>query len=237
MYLNAAFYRFFSWTGYQTARALLRERCVRLGLKGTVLVSPEGINGSICGTERDVRAFLSGLRDLPGLEGLRARETWSSSPSFKRLKIRPKKKIISMGSSDADPSVRTGLRLAPAELKRWLDEGRDFVLVDTRNAFEVDAGSFRGALDLKLGHFHDFPARLKLVEDSAAGRPVVMFCTGGIRCERATALALERGMPEVYQLDGGILGYFESCGGAHFEGGCFVFDDRETVFPEAAACS
>jgi UPF0176 protein len=142
-----------------------------------------------------------------------------------------------MGSVDADPLQRTGARLAPADLKRWLDEKRDFLLLDTRNAFEIESGSFHGAVDLRLGHFHDFPKKLEKVREQAKGRPVVMFCTGGIRCERATALALESGLENVYQLDGGILGYFEACGGAHFQGGCFVFDERETLFPGEAACS
>lgn len=231
MYLNAAFYRFFPWPGYRAARSELLKRCLELGLKGTILLSPEGINGSICGKAEGVRAL---LEDLPILA---ARETWSREPSFKRLKVRLKRKIISMGSADADPLLQTGARLAPVELKRWLDEGRDFLLLDTRNSFEVKTGSFSGAMDLSLGHFHDFPKRIEELREQARGRPVVMFCTGGIRCERATALALEQGLGDVYQLEGGILGYFEACGGAHFEGGCFVFDDRETLFPGEAACS
>jgi len=234
MLLNAAFYQFFRWPTYRDARPELLVLCRALELKGTILLSPEGINGNVCGPESAVRDLLSKLREVTCAAGLRARESWSEEPSFKRLKIRLKRKIIAMGTAEADPIERTGARLAPAELKRWLDENKDILLVDTRNAFEVREGSFRGALDLKLSHFHDFPERIETIREAAQGRPVVMFCTGGIRCERATAHALGQGLSEIFQLDGGILGYFEACGGEHYEGKCFVFDERETL---EARCS
>src|SRR4051812_43387745 len=144
MFLNAAFYQFFRWPGFRGARQELLDRCRKLGLKGTLLISPEGINGSICGREPEVRALLEELGRVPGASPLRARETWSEEPSFKRLKVRLKRKIISMGAVEADPLERTGRRLSPAELKRWIDEGRDLLLVDTRNAFEVKEGTFNG---------------------------------------------------------------------------------------------
>jgi predicted sulfurtransferase len=237
MFLNAAFYQFVPWPAHRAAKPELLASCRALGLKGTILVSPEGINGSLCGDEASVRLFLEELRQMPEFERLRTRETGSEGPSFERLKVKIKKQIISMGEVEADPLQGTGRRLSAGDLKRWLDEARDVLLVDTRNAFEVKAGTFRGALNLELGHFHDFPNRVERIRQLARGRPVVMFCTGGIRCERATALALKQGMSDVYQLDGGILGYFECCGSSHYDGSCFVFDERETLLPREAKCS
>jgi UPF0176 protein len=238
--LNAAFYRFAPWPGFREAKAPLSAACRELGLRGTILLAPEGINGSICGDEAGVRELVALIRRMPQFKDLEAKESWSETPSFKRMKLRLKREIIAMGGVEVDPLQATGARLAPEELRQWLDEGKEVLLVDTRNRFEVAAGTFSGALDLGLDHFHDFPARLDQVRERLGGRPVVMFCTGGIRCEKATALALERGLEDVYQLEGGILRYFERCGGRHFEGECFVFDERErldpTLVPAEKAC-
>jgi predicted sulfurtransferase len=230
-FLNAAFYQFVPWPQYREARAPIRAECERLGILGTILLAPEGINGSLCGAPHSVREVLEFLRKLPGFASLRARETVSDTPSFKRLKIRLKREIITMGKAKADPLRKTGTRLAPEELKQWLDEGRDFFLLDSRNLFEVEEGSFERASDLGIAHFQDFPDKVGELKERAAGRPVVMFCTGGIRCEKATTLALEAGLEQVFQLDGGILAYFERCGRAHFRGGCFVFDERGRITP------
>ncbi len=131
-----------------------------------------------------------------------------------------------MGRPEIDPARTPGPKLAPQELKRWLDEGRDLVLLDTRNQFEVDVGTFEHTLSLGLKSFREFPHATPALAQQVGVRTVVTFCTGGIRCEKATPWLISQGLREVYQLDGGILNYFEQCGGAHFRGACFVFDER-----------
>ena len=136
-----------------------------------------------------------------------------------------------MRRPEIDPLRAPAPRLAPQELKRWLDQGRDIVLLDTRNQFEVDLGSFENTLALGLKSFSDFPRATQALPEELKGQPIVTFCTGGIRCEKAAPWLISQGFREVYQLDGGILNYFEQCGGAHFRGACFVFDQRVALDP------
>jgi UPF0176 protein len=230
--LNAAFYRFVAMKGPlepSLLRPLLKAEAASRGLRGTLLLAPEGLNGSLAGEPTAVRGFLEFLRGLAGFEGLEAKESFSEAQPFGRLLVRLKKEIITMGVPDLDPLGASGKRLAPAELKRWLDEGREFELLDTRNDFEVAAGTFQRAWDLGLQRFGQFPQALEAARERLKGKPVVMFCTGGIRCEKSTALALRMGLDDVYQLEGGILKYFEDCGEAHYRGRCVVFDDRESL--------
>jgi UPF0176 protein len=143
--------------------------------------------------------------------------------------VKIKQEIISFGVEGIDPARQPAPRLAPEELRQWLDAGKPVTLLDTRNDYEVDAGTFRGALRTGIRRFRDFPAAVKQLPSEMKDQPVVMFCTGGIRCEKAGPLLLREGFREVYQLDGGILKYFERCGGAHYEGTCYVFDERTTL--------
>jgi UPF0176 protein len=143
--------------------------------------------------------------------------------------VKIKKEIIAFGISGIDPADRPAPRLSPGELKQWLDEGRSFTLMDVRNTYEIKLGTFRGARTLGLEHFREFPAAVNSLPNKLKNEPVVTFCTGGIRCEKAAPLLEQAGFTEVYQLDGGILRYFEECGGAHFEGDCFVFDKRVAI--------
>jgi predicted sulfurtransferase len=140
--------------------------------------------------------------------------------------VKIKREIVTMGRPEIEPARTPAPRLAPQELKRWLDEGRDLVLLDTRNQFEVDMGTFENTLSLGLKSFTDFPGATSALAQQVGERTVVSFCTGGIRCEKAAPWLISQGLREVYQLDGGILNYFEQCGGAHFRGACFVFDER-----------
>jgi predicted sulfurtransferase len=151
--------------------------------------------------------------------------------------VKVKKEIIPLGLPSVRPREKTGARLAPRELKRWLDEKRDMVLLDTRNDYEIDHGTFETAMSLRLDHFREFPERLAEVPAELRDKPLVMFCTGGIRCEKASVVAMAQGFREVYQLDGGILKYFEECGGEHYEGRCFVFDRRIAVGSDLAETS
>jgi UPF0176 protein len=230
--LNVAFYRFTRLEGAfapEGLRAELESEARGFGLKGTILLATEGLNGFLAGEAGAVRAFLEGLRVRAPFRGLEAKESFSETVPFGRLRVRVRPQIIPLRGVDIDPVGATGERLAPAELKRWLDEGRDFVLLDTRNDFEVHAGTFERAEDFGLAKFQDFAAALERSSERYRDRPVVMFCTGGIRCEKATALAKKVGIPNVFQLEGGILKYFEEIGAAHYRGNCVVFDERGAV--------
>jgi predicted sulfurtransferase len=235
--LNVAFYRFAKLENLAKTRETLLAEAEALELKGTILLSPEGLNGFLAGKEASIESFLARLQKIPGLEDLIVKRSWTEQIPFEFLLIKLKKEIIAFGVDGVEPEKFTAPRLEPQELKRWLDEGRPVKLVDTRNGYEMALGAFKGALDLKLSTFREFPEKWRIAAQSCdPGTPVVMYCTGGIRCEKATALAVQQGFPgPVYQLEGGILRYFEECGGAHYQGGCFVFDDRVSLDPNLKA--
>ena len=234
--LNIAFYRFVTLRDLAEWRTWFRELAARLGLKGTILLSEEGINAFLAGSEAEVRGFLCVISEREEFRGLPVKESWTETLPFNRMFVKLKKEIISMGRPEVRPSEKTAQRLLPAELKQWLDEGRPVTLLDTRNDYEIRLGAFKGAMSLGMTHFRQFPERLgSLISHSIPAldeAPVVMYCTGGIRCEKAGALALDLGLKDVYQLEGGILRYFEECGEGHFQGECFVFDHRVAVGPD-----
>lgn len=232
--INLSCYKFAPLEGLEELRTRLQEATKAHGLKGTILLAPEGINFFLAGTRPQLAAVLEVIRAVPGLADVAPKESPSSDQPFKRMLVKIKKEIIPLGRPDVRPLEETGRRLAPAELKRWLDERRDILLLDTRNDYEVDYGTFEAAVSLQLGHFREFPEKLASLPPEARERPLVMFCTGGIRCEKASVVALRQGFKEVYQLDGGILKYFEECGGEHYEGQCFVFDRRVAVGTDLA---
>jgi UPF0176 protein len=234
-FLNVAFYQFASITDLRNTRLMIRIRACELGLKGTILLSDEGINGTLSGDEESVRALIATIEAMPPFKQLIIKESWSHESTHVRMLVKLKKEIIPLGRPDIKPAEFTAQRLFPQELKRWLDEGKDLVLIDTRNEYEIDHGTFKGAVRMGLRHFRNFPRHLKDVEGKIPNlkdKTVVMFCTGGIRCEKATALALKEEYKDVYQLEGGILKYFEDCGDAHYEGSCFVFDQRIALKPD-----
>ncbi len=224
--LNIAAYRFVALDNLPELRSEMQARCKALGLKGTVLLAGEGINLFLAGAAADVENFLDALRADARFAGIELKRSWSTAQPFKRLLVKIKREIVTMGRPEIDPARTPAPRLAPQELKRWLDEGRDLLLVDTRNQFEVDLGTFDNTLSLGLKSFREFPLATPALAEQARGRTVVTFCTGGIRCEKAAPWLISQGFSDVYQLDGGILNYFEQCGGAHFRGACFVFDER-----------
>ncbi len=209
----------------------LREELRQVGkqhqLKGTIILSPEGINLSIAGDPGKTALFWTYLTRQAEFQQIDKKVTYSEKQPFRRLYIKIKSEIITLGISEADRARQQTNRIAAEELKRWLDEKRDFTLLDTRNDYEVNLGTFQGARDLNLQSFRDFPkAADEQLNHELHNKPLVMFCTGGIRCEKAAPLLQQQGFREVYQLDGGILRYFESVGSSHFKGECFVFDDR-----------
>ncbi len=230
-FLNLSAYQFtpFEADGLPALRARLLGVAKAHGLRGTILLSTEGINLFVAGPAGDVAMLLAELRALPGLAGLTPKESWSAEQPFNRMLVKIKKEIIAFGVPGIDPARQPARRLSPRTLKQWLDEGRPVTLLDTRNDYEVRLGTFAGAIDPHIRHFRKFPDAVRRLPDTLKTQPVVTFCTGGIRCEKAAPLLAREGFQSVYQLDGGILKYFEECGGAHFQGECFVFDRRVGV--------
>lgn len=231
MVTNISCYRFTPLTGLKELRARLLDQCHAAGLKGTILLAPEGINMFLAGPRAAIDALVDTLRTLPGLADLAPKYSESEHQPFNRMLVRLKKEIIAFGIDGIDPAQRTSPKLPAATLKQWLDEGRPITLLDTRNDYEVKLGTFRGAKDLRIDHFREFPAASRRLPDELKSQPVVMFCTGGIRCEKAGPFLEREGFSTVYQLDGGILKYFEEVGHDHYDGECFVFDQRVGVDP------
>lgn len=230
-YVNIAAYHFAELDALDERRATLRALCKREGLCGTILLSPEGINLFVGGSRAGIDALLAALRSDPRLAELQSKESLSERQPFRRMLVKIKREIIPFGR---EVEVGNAPRLPPAELKRWLDEGRPVHLLDTRNHFEVQLGTFRGARDPNIESFRDFPDAIDSLRAELRGAPIVTFCTGGIRCEKAAPYLLAQGFQDVWQLDGGILKYFEECGGDHYDGECFVFDQRVAVDPRLA---
>jgi UPF0176 protein len=230
-FLNISVYKFAPLEGLPALRERLLALCTGGALKGTILLSPEGINLFVAGTRPSVAALLAALRAVPGLEDLAPKESESAEQPFNRMLVKIKKEIIAFGVAGIDPARRPTAKLPARTLKQWLDEGRPVTLLDTRNDYEVRMGSFRGARPAGIDHFRDFPEAVKRLPETLKTQPIVMFCTGGIRCEKAGPYLEQAGFLDVHQLDGGILKYFEECGGAHYEGECFVFDRRVGVDP------
>jgi len=239
MILNIAAYRFVAIDQVDALAEGLRKRAEHAALRGTVLVAPEGLNLFLAGEEALLREFLDELRADPRFAGLHAKESWSAEMPFARLKVKCKAEIIAFRRERASPlqAGERALAVDPPTLARWIAQGHDdgarrLVLLDTRNREEVDFGTFRGALTLPIDNFTELPGALAPHRESLRDATVVSFCTGGIRCEKAALWLQADGMHNVLQLDGGILGYFEQVGGADYDGGCFVFDQRVALDPQ-----
>jgi UPF0176 protein len=228
---NLSAYKFTPLGDLPALRERLKNRTAASGLRGTILLSPEGINLFVAGERAAVDDLTRELRTIAGLEDLTPKESESAEQPFNRMLVKIKKEIIAFGIEGIDPARKPTRKLSPATLKQWLDEGRPVTLLDTRNAYEVRMGTFRGARHAGIDHFREFPAAARRLapELKAQPNPVVMFCTGGIRCEKAGPFMEREGFQNVFQLEGGILKYFEQCGSAHYEGECFVFDQRVGV--------
>ena len=224
--LNIAAYRFVALAELAQLRATLFSRCEELQLKGTILLAAEGINLFLTGAPSAVESFIETLRADARFASIEVKRSWSAEQPFDRLLVKIKREIVSMRRPEIDPIEAKAPRLAPQELKRWLDDGRKLVLLDARNRFEFEVGTFENAHSLGLASFSNFPRATAALAKELKQQTVVTFCTGGIRCEKAAPWLISQGFRQVYQLDGGILAYFEQCGGAHFRGDCFVFDQR-----------
>lgn len=236
--LNVSAYLFTRIDDPAVVRETLRDRAGAAGLRGTILLAEEGINLFLAGAPDAVRAFVDRLRADERFAALETKDSWSDTVPFGRLLVKVKREIIRMDRPDVRPQDGRAPAVSPETLRRWLDrgsddDGREVVLVDTRNAFEVDYGTFAGAKDWRIERFTQFPDAADSHRNELAGKTVVSFCTGGIRCEKAALYLRDEGL-DAYQLDGGILGWFAAQGGAHWNGECFVFDEREAVDPALA---
>ncbi|MBI1193851.1 MAG: hypothetical protein GC205_11880 [Bacteroidetes bacterium] len=227
-----AFYRFIP----VAAPAALKEHLLHLGqvhsIMGTIIVSGEGLNGTVAGSEAGLPAFLQGLEQYLGISDLVVKRSTAALPPFQRFKIKIKSEIVTLRAGEVSPLERTGVYVPPSEWNQLIQQ-EDVLLIDTRNDFEVQLGQFDGAVNPGIAAFRDFPAYVAEQMDPERHRRVAMYCTGGIRCEKASAYLLQHGYEEVYQLDGGILNYLEKVEPEEslWKGDCFVFDDRIAVTP------
>ncbi len=242
--LNTSAYKFVSLTDLPNWRVNIKAQAELHSLKGTVLLSLEGINVFLAGLPEQLNAFRAWLEQYPCFQALPWKDSWSPEQPFKRLLVKLKKEIISMGVPTIIPENHRAKTVQPQQLKAWLDQGDDVVLLDTRNDYEVRLGTFDDAVLLDLQTFRAFPEKVTELLADYKKKKIVTFCTGGIRCEKAALLMDELGFSDVYQLDGGILKYFEECHGDHYQGECFVFDRRvaldkalnETATVQCFAC-
>jgi UPF0176 protein len=238
--LNISAYKFVPLEDAPLLRTRLLAEATGRALKGTILLAEEGINLFLAGTADNVRGFVAWLRQDARFADLAPKESWSASPPFAKMLVKVKREIIRMNHPTIRPTAGRAPAVDAATVKRWLDQGHDdagrpVVTLDTRNAFEVDHGTFEGAIDWRITKFTEFPEALQAHKAELQDKTVVSFCTGGIRCEKAAIYMREAGLPHVFQLEGGILKYFEETGGAHYRGNCFVFDEREALDRELGA--
>ena len=233
-YVNIAGYKFVTFADTAEKRPQFRALCEELDLKGTILLSPEGINLFLAGLREPIDRFLAWLRADERFADLQVKESRSDRQPFTKMLVRLKREIITMKNPLIRPEQGRAPAVDPKTLKRWLDSGHDdagrpVVMVDTRNAFEVDVGTFNNTVDYRISKFSEFPDMIARHKNDFANKTVVTFCTGGIRCEKAAIHMQNTGFDRVYQLDGGILKYFEEVGSAHYSGACFVFDHRTAL--------
>jgi UPF0176 protein len=234
--VNIAAYKFITFDDTVEKRPVFIEKCDALGLKGTILLSPEGINLFLAGTRTAIDDFLAWLRADPRFADLEVKESVSDEQPFDKMLVKLKREIITMKHPLIKPEEGRAPAVEAKTLKRWLDQGHDddgkpVVMMDTRNAFEVDVGTFNHTLDYRIEKFSEFPDVVARHKDELNDKTIVTFCTGGIRCEKAAIHMKNIGYDSVYQLEGGILKYFEEVGGDHYSGDCFVFDHRTALNP------
>ena len=235
--VNIAAYKFVTFDDTVAQRPRFQALCTDLGLKGTILLSPEGINLFLAGARSSIDQFLAFLRSDPRFADIEVKESLSEKQPFNRMLVRLKREIITMKNPLIKPELGRAPAVEAATLKRWLDQGHDdqgkpVVMLDTRNAFEVDVGTFDNTIDYRIEKFSEFPAIVEREKEALNDKTIVTFCTGGIRCEKAAIHMKNIGYNSVYQLEGGILKYFEEVGGAHYTGDCFVFDHRTALNPQ-----
>lgn len=230
MVVVRAYYKFVALDEIAELKERILDFSQGLDVMGTILLAPEGINSTMAASPDDMEWFWSCLSEIPGLEDIEYKDSFHPENPFKRFKIKLKREIITIRDPDADPTVRVGTYVSPSEWNDVISQ-EDVVLVDTRNYYEVAEGTFKGAIDPVTHNFGEFPEWVSANLDPEKHPKVAMFCTGGIRCEKASALMLARGFKEVYHLKGGILKYLEEVPAEQslYEGSCFIFDDRDSI--------
>jgi UPF0176 protein len=247
-YVNIAAYKFIELNDTAEKQPQFLALCRQLDLKGTILLSPEGINLFLAGLRSGIDQFLTWLRRDERFTDMAIKESYSDTQPFNRMLVKLKAEIITMKHPQIQPQQGRAPAVDANTVKRWLDcghddDGKPVVMLDTRNAFEVDVGTFANTIDYRISKFSEFPDVVAQHQSELAGKTIVTFCTGGIRCEKAAIHMRDTGFDSVYQLDGGILKYFEEVGGAHYHGDCFVFDQRTALNPallpaaEAVRCA
>ena len=238
--LNISCYKFVALPDAEDLRQPCLDQALARGLKGTILIAEEGINFFLAGPAAEVHAFVDWLRQDPRFSDLMPKESWSAAQPFRKMLVKVKREIIRMNHPSIRPAAGRAPAVTPEIAKRWLDqghddEGRPVVTLDTRNQFEVDAGTFKNTINWGITKFTEFPEAVQAHLGELQDKTVISFCTGGIRCEKAAIYMRNAGLPHVYQLEGGILKYFEEVGNAHYDGGCFVFDERRAVGADLSA--
>lgn len=230
--INTAGYKFVRLQQLEQLREKIYTDLSDCDVLGTILLAPEGVNLMLAGDVESLEYARQYLLKYPEFSDIEFKDTVSSSVPFERFRIKLKQEIVPMDIEGIEPACYTGPTISAQELKQWLDEEKDFVLLDTRNDYEIELGTFEKAIHWNIHNFRDFSAAADRVSEAEKQKPWVMFCTGGIRCEKASALLLQKkGFKDVYQLDGGIIKYFQQVGGAHYRGNCFIFDYRTAITP------
>jgi len=230
--VNIAGYKFEPLENPVDLVRMYQQKCDELKLKGTMLISKNGINFSLAGTQQATDTIIAFLEEDNRFLNIPLKVTYSETQPFRRMKVRLKKEIISLGLKDINPRELTGERISPQDLKNLLDNKEGVLVLDTRNEYETRVGKFENAIDLNLDTFRDFPEAVESLPEEYKDKQIVMYCTGGIRCEKASAVMMKAGFTDVKQLEGGVLDYFKETGGAYWEGDCFVFDERVALDTE-----
>lgn len=233
--VNISGYRFVKIEYLPLLQADMHQALLETGVLGTILLAEEGINIALSGNRQQIDHAIAYFQSDDRFQGIWLKESTSADIPFSKLKVRVRHEIIAFDGADAaDRQLHRPVApaLAPSTVAQWLEEGRDMLLLDTRNTYEIASGTFKAAEHLDIAHFRDFQTAVKAALDAGKlqlDKPTVTFCTGGIRCEKAAPWMIEQGFTEVYQIEGGVLNYFEQTGGKHWQGDCFVFDDRVEV--------
>ena len=231
-FLNVAGYKFEPLENLDSLIPEFQNKCDELGLKGSVYLSPNGINFSIAGTKKNIDTYIEFMEEDSRFRDIPLKKTFSETQPFRRMKVRLKKEIISLGRDDINPRELTGDYISPRELFEMYETKEDVIVLDTRNEYETRVGLFENAVDLQLDTFRDFPSAIETLPEEYKDKQIVMYCTGGIRCEKASAVMMKAGFSDVKQLEGGVLDYFKETGGAYWNGDCFVFDERVALDKE-----
>ena len=234
-YTNIAYYKFVSIENPTELRTILLKLCESLNIKGTIILAYEGINSCLVGTDESMNQYIEFMHNDTRFADLEFKKSFSAHIPFRRMLVKIKKEVIPLGMESIKPAEHTGKYIEPLELKKWYDNNEDFIVLDTRNNYEVEIGTFKDAINPQLNEFRNFPQWIKENFAQYKDKKIVTFCTGGIRCEKATAFMQQEGFENVYQVQGGILKYFEETmkkspgENNHYEGDCFVFDYRVAV--------